>query len=157
MTNDRRRLVRHALRTLSKAGDQGALSVLGFRPGSPVKPSRISVDSSEARIGGHIDVEVELMNPSSDTEPAIAELRIGFVKANGKPGPRTFRLGEVDLAAGEAAVLNKRVSLKQHTTRTHYPGARAIEVLVNGATHEGPTFDVRPSTGGRRSAARSPT
>ncbi len=139
---DRRRLVRHALRTLSKAGDEAALGVLGFRADSPVVPSQISVDPAAPRIGGQIHVEVELTNPADELEPTIAELRVWFMKSSGDLSPRTFRLGEVDLPGGEAVVLKKRVSLKQHTTRTHYPGTHRIEVMVNGTAHAGPEFEL---------------
>jgi hypothetical protein len=155
VTDERRRLVRHALRTLSKAGDEAALEALGFRRETPVIVKRISVDPAEPRIGGYLDVEVQLANPGADVEPTIAELRVWFVKANGELGPKTFRLGELDVVAAGTTVLRKRVSLKQHTTRTHYPGTHRVEVLVNGTAHDGPMFDVAPSASGRRSAAHS--
>ena len=142
VTDERRRLVRHALRTLSKAGDEAALAALGFRRDTPVRLMRISLDPTEARIGGHVDAEVELGNPGAQTAPTIAELRVWFVKANSEPSPKTFRLGEAEIEPGGSARLRKRVSLKQHTTRTHNPGRHTTEVLLNGAAHQGPAFEL---------------
>lgn len=145
VSDDRRRLVRHALRTLAKAGDADALDVLGFPRDTPVSPSQITVAPTEARIGESVLVTVELSNPGATTESVIAELNVVFVKASGGLSPKTFRLGEAEIGPRDVARLAKRVSLKQHTTRTHYPGRHTTEVLVNGSAYEGPSFDLGPA------------
>jgi hypothetical protein len=55
------------------------------------------------------------------------------VKARGGgTSPRTFVAAEITLAPGEEATVGKRISLRQHTTRTHYPGDHRVELVVNG-------------------------
>jgi hypothetical protein len=56
-----------------------------------------------------------------------------------------FKLREVDVPPGAAVRLAKRVSLAQHTTRTHHPGTHRIEVLVNGAVRASAEFEVAAS------------
>jgi hypothetical protein len=60
------------------------------------------------------------------------DLRVLFVKANGKPSPKAFKLKELELLPQEQPRLVKKISLAQHTTRTHYPGQHRVGVLVNG-------------------------
>jgi len=41
---------------------------------------------------------------------------------------------ELDLGAGGQVVVSKLISLRQHTTRTHYRGKHRVEAIVNGET-----------------------
>ena len=52
--DNRRRLVRHALRTLIKDGNDGALDVIGYGPGSPVQVQSVSVEPAMAPIGSSV-------------------------------------------------------------------------------------------------------
>jgi len=128
----RRRLIRHALRTLVKAGDRDALDVLGYATGSPLRLSGATVDPETVKIGDSVRCGVELHNDGDDRLAALVDIRVWFVKANGKTGPKVFKGAEVDLAPGEVATVSKKISLKQHSTRTHHPGRHRVEVLVNG-------------------------
>jgi 3-methyladenine DNA glycosylase AlkC len=129
---ERRRLVRHALRGLIKAGDPGALRALGYRPGARAV-ARVRVAPATARIGESIEATVEIDAPERDPEPLVVDLRVHFVKARGATGAKVFKIRELAPAPGERIVLRKRISLRQHTTRTHHPGEHRVEVLVNGA------------------------
>jgi hypothetical protein len=62
----------------------------------------------------------------------LLDLRIHFVKANGKPSPKVFKLRTVTLEPGRIQELRKTVSLAELTTRKHYPGNHDVEALVNG-------------------------
>ena len=67
--------------------------------------------------------------------PFNVDLRVHFVKANGRTSPKVFKMKRLDLAPGERATLSKLISLWQHTTRKHYPGEHQVEAIVNGALH----------------------
>lgn len=54
-----------------------------------------------------------------------------------------FKVPQVELDPGERAELAKSISLRQHTTRTHFPGVHEVEVLVNGETRPAGSFVVR--------------
>jgi hypothetical protein len=64
------------------------------------------------------------------------------VKANGGTSPKVFKVREVELDPGERFGLSKLISLRQHSTRTHYPGAHSVDVIVNGGVHPGGSFVV---------------
>jgi len=130
---NRRRLVRHALRTLIKAGDPDALDVLGYGANSPARVAGVSIDPASVEIGGKVRVEVAIENPGGAGAGALIDLRVHFVKANGSTSPKVFKGAELDLEPGESSVVRKTISVAQHTTRTHYPGEHVVEALVNGA------------------------
>ena len=140
--DDERRMIRHALRTLIKAADPGALDVIGFGASSPVRIAGCRIDPETVAIGGKVVVEVELENPSDEPGSALVDLRVHFVKANGSTSLKVFKGAEVELAPGEVHRLRKTISVAQHTTRTHYAGRHRVDAIVNGGTVELTAFDV---------------
>ena len=139
---DRKRLLRHGLRTLVKQGHPGALAVLGYGTDSPAVITRVSCDPDSVQIGGKVRIEVEIENPSDDEIGVLVDLRIHFVKANGSRNPRVFKGAETTVGAGRQATVRKTVSVAQHSTRKHYPGAHKIEILLNGSAHPGADFEI---------------
>ncbi|MEM8994638.1 MAG: DNA alkylation repair protein, partial [Acidobacteriota bacterium] len=55
---NRRRLVRHALRTLVKAGDRDALAVLGYRADAEVTVESLRLDPPAVRRGGALTITI---------------------------------------------------------------------------------------------------
>ena len=139
----RRRLVRHGLRTLIKAGDPDALDVLGYGSNSPAQVRGVSIAPAEVVIGGSITIEVDIENPSGEACGALVDLRVHFVKANGSTSPKVFKGAELQLEPGGAQVVRKTVSVKQHSTRTHYPGSQAVDVMINGRVESIGSFRLR--------------
>ena len=141
-TPDRSWLVRHALRSAVKRGDPEALEILGFRPSTGVQVRDIRIAPAVASIGDSVTFTVDLSNEGSITMPLLLELRVHFVKANGRSSPKVFALKELQLQPHGSVRLTKTISLAQHTTRTHYPGEHRIEVLVNGRASGTGVFDI---------------
>ena len=143
-SENRRRLVRHALRTLIKAGDRGAMAVLGYGDASSIAIRAVTCTPNVLEIGDKVRIEVELENPSDQAVPVLVDLRIHFVKANGSTRSKVFKGSELALTAGGGDVVRKSVSLAQHSTRKHFPGLHRVEVMINGIPHPGDEFEVRP-------------
>ena len=141
-TPERRWLVRHALRSAVKRGDTEALEIVGFVPAGAVLVRAVHVTPAVVPIGESVTVTVELTNEGSSTEQLLVDLRVYFVKANGKPSPRVFKLKELELEPQTPTRVTKTISLAQHTTRTHYPGHHRVEVLVNGRASGFGEFDL---------------
>ncbi len=138
----RRRLVRHGLRTLIKAGHPEALAVLGYGADSPVRVGEVRVDPAVASIGGKVRVRVVIENPSDRPGGALVDLIVHFVKASGATTPKVFKGAERTLAPGEHSTVSKSISLAQHSTRTHHPGTHRVEVQLNGVVQPGDEFQV---------------
>lgn len=140
--HDRRRLVRHGLRTLVKRGNPGALDVLGYGASTPVTIDRVDISPASLTIGGRVTIELSLTNPSTEEARALVDLRIHFVKANGSTSPKVFKGRELQLLPGETGVVRKSVSVAQHSTRTHHPGTHMVEAMVSGAMHPVGSFEL---------------
>ena len=138
----RRRLVRHGLRTLVKAGEPGALAVLGYRADSPVLVDGVDVSPDPVAIGESVRIEVSLTNPESQPAAVLVDLRIEFVKADGTLRPKVFKGAERTIDPGEGTTVTKTVSLAQHSTRTHHPGVHRVEAMVNGVGRGPHPFEV---------------
>ena len=121
---------------------QRRLQILGFVPATGVQVRDIHIAPAVASIGESVTFTVGLANEGSTTKQLLVELRVHFVKANGRPSPKVFALKELELQPRGSARLTKTISLAQHTTRTHYPGQHRVEVVVNGRASGAGVFDV---------------
>ena len=139
---NRRRLIRHGLRTLIKQAHPGALAVLGYDASSAARVASVRITPERVSIGDSVRIEVDLDNPSDAAAGALADLVVHFVKANGSTAPKVFKGGEFDVDAGRSITFRKTISLKQHSTRTHYPGMHRVEIQLNGQTVEGGEFEL---------------
>lgn len=139
---DRRRLIRHGLRSLVKAGDPGALAVLGFGADSPASLGPVMIEPQQASIGDKVRIEATVENPSTNSCGALVDLRVHFVKANGSSSAKVFKGAELNLGPGESGQVRKTISIAQHTTRTHYPGVHNVEIMINGVAHAAGHFEV---------------
>ena len=135
-------LVRHALRSAVKRGEPEALEILGFLPATCIHVREVHIAPAVASIGDSVTFTLDLSNDGSAMQQLLIELRVHFVKANGRPSPKFFALKELELRRHGSVQLTKTISLAQHTTRTHYPGQHRVEVLVNGRPSATGVFDI---------------
>lgn len=138
----RRRLIRHALRTLVKAGDPGALAVMGYKEDDAITVASLSTEPQSAAIGSAIHILVEIRNSAGTERAALVDLRLVFARPGGRTSAKVFKGRELLLGPGESALVGKKVSLAQHSTRRHYPGEHRVAVLVNGRERASLAFEV---------------
>ena len=143
--SDQQRMIRHALRSLIKAGDPGALAVIGFGTDSPARVSSATVEPATVAIGDSIRLTAVLENPSDEPAGALVDFIVHFVKADGSTSPKVFKGRETELAPGSDEEITRKISLAQFTTRTHYPGTHRFEVQLNGSAVAGEDFEVLPA------------
>lgn len=128
----REALVRHGLRFLIKRGDAGALDALGVGHAVALDVRAARVVPARARIGDKVRIEVELHNSTPQAQRVLADLKVHYVKAHGGAAPKVFKLQTLDIPPGATVAVGKTLSLQQMTTRTHYPGAHQVELVLNG-------------------------
>jgi len=131
-TPEREWLVRHALRSAVKRGERGALDLLGYGRAPAVRVDNLRITPARAMIGDNVDLAFEVANTARRRQSLLIDFRVHFVKAGGGTSPKVFKLTTVELAPGESVPLRKKISLRQMTTRKHYPGEHRVDVLVNG-------------------------
>jgi hypothetical protein len=72
----------------------------------------------------------------------MIDLAVHYVKAGGKTSAKVFKLKALNLAGGESARLQKKLSLAQMTTRKHFAGVHRVEAIVNGQAFELGSFNI---------------
>jgi 3-methyladenine DNA glycosylase AlkC len=136
------RLVRHAMRTLIKQADPGALSLMGFSPPQGVLVSGPRVVTNVVALGDELVFEGVVTNEGSHEVRLVIDYIVHYRKANGLTAPKVFKLSAKTLAPGESLAFAKRHSFKPISTRKHYVGQHSIELQVNGVRSVGATFEV---------------
>lgn len=136
---NRIRLIRHALRSLVKAGHPGALALLGYGE-SPIELHSLHLDPATLAVGETLSIQFELFNPGHSPQKVMLDYVIHHVKARGHSSPKVFKIGEKTLAAGGAIRLQKRHSFRLVTTRNYHSGLHRVEIQVNGQILAGADF-----------------
>jgi 3-methyladenine DNA glycosylase AlkC len=133
------RLVRHALRTLIKRGDSGALRTLGYAPDTAATLHNL-LASSHVTLGGALELSCEVHNPGDSPTPLVIDFVIHHVRANGERSPKVFKWTTTILKPGQRKVLRKRHRMKPVTTRRYYAGEHLVEVQINGRVRASRAF-----------------
>lgn len=127
-----RRVVRHGLRSLVKAGDPAALALVGADPAVAVEAGDLAVEANAVPLGGTLRFAITLRNPGDGPVGLVIDYAVHHRKANGALSPKVFKLATRTLSPGEAFVARRAHSFRPVTTRRYYPGGHRIDVRVNG-------------------------
>jgi len=136
---ERRRLIRRALRTLIKAGHPGVFPLLGFTVEPKLEVGPLEIANDRISLPGVLDFELEIRSLAA-SQQFLVDFAIHFVKANGKTSPKVFKLRNVEAREGETVVVRKKHSLKPITTRRYYSGEHILAIHVNGLEVARATF-----------------
>lgn len=128
---ERMSLIRHALRTLVKAGVPDALAILGYGPVAATLTA-LSVTPDPLTVGETLVIDITLSSESDEAQPVLIDYAIHFLKANGTRSPKVFKWKTAVLPARGSLTLQKRQSIKPITTRRYYAGEHWVAVQVNG-------------------------
>lgn len=125
-------IAKRAARTLIKAGHQPTLRFFSFTGKPSVKLSVFRLAPTRLKLGQVLEFSFTLTSISRKAQRLVIDYRLHYVKASGGTAPKVFKLREVSLAAGETLKLSKPQTLRNFTTRQHYPGRHHLELLGNG-------------------------
>lgn len=135
-------LISHALRTLVKKGDRGALAVLGFTTEAAVAVDRFDVVPSEIRLGSTIELIAELRSTGPDAQRLVVDFVVHHPSGSGKVSTKVFKWATIGLESGETAELKKQRKIANMSTRTYQLGFHEIELQVAGLTVGRSGFDL---------------
>ncbi len=136
-------IVKHALRTLLKAGNKKALEIFGFANAKNISVSPIQLSSTKIKIGDTITFKFTVKNESSTKRNIRLEYKIVYVKANGNNSSKVFQISEFMLTANKSKVFNRKQSFKDLSTRKHYTGMHQISLIVNGEEKSSISFKLQ--------------
>lgn len=129
-SKERQALVRHAARTLLKAGDPDALALFGLLPAAV--EVAIAVESEAPQIGGEVAFAVTLRSTATTEQRLHIDYVVAFVGANGAPRAKVFKWTERTLGPGEMLTLRRRQHLRPTSGRKLYPGRHGLWLQING-------------------------
>ncbi len=132
-SKDRKRLVRHACRTLLKNGHPKTLAVLGFLP-PKIKEATVDLLTPEVVLGEALEFSLSLDSDVKKAQSLMIDFIIHHQKANGTTSPKVFKWKTASLTADKPLIIRKKHGIKKITTRVYYPGLHTLEVVINGVS-----------------------
>ncbi|MDP5272704.1 DNA alkylation repair protein [Chengkuizengella axinellae] len=124
-------VVKHALRTLLKAGDTGALLMFGFSDPKNIEVVGFQIHTKNIKIGDSLSFSFQLQKNKESEEKIRIEYAIYFMKSNGELTKKVFKISERVLTSN-IEVINRNHSFKLITTRKYYPGMHKVAIIING-------------------------
>ena len=135
-------IIRHALRTLVKQGDEEALAMLGYIPNPPIAIKEIRLNTPEVSIGESLEFELEI--EAFEDVNLMVDYRIHFRSKRGTLNPKVHKLKTITLQKGNTIRLKKKHLFKAHmSTRTLYAGEHLWDVQINGAIVSSGSFELK--------------
>jgi len=136
-----RRLVKHACRTLLKAGNPKALALFGFGLPQGVSVEQLTITPTEIAIGEKLSFS--FLVKTQQTSSLRLEYAVSYMKANGTHSRKIFKISEKEWRPGQKTV-TKAQAFANLTTRKHYPGEHFLEIVINGQALEKGSFHLTP-------------
>ena len=134
-------IIKRACRTLLKKADAQALDLFAFAAATHVSVTRFALAADQLHIGDALQFDVTLS--ARPAGAALGRLRveygIDYVKASGAWARKIFQIAEGEFAQAQRS-FRKTHSLRQMTTRVHYPGEHRLAIIVNGREVRCETF-----------------
>jgi len=136
-------IIKHGCRTLIKQGHPDVFPLLGFTARPKVEVETFKLSTKRLKIGDKLKLSAVIMSEAKKKQRLAIDLRMHYVKKNGKTSPKVFKWSEKDLPAGKRLDLNISRSFKDVSTRKHHPGTHRAEIVINGISHGELEFDVK--------------
>lgn len=124
-------IVKHALRSLVKAGDVRVFPLLGYAAKPNVIVNDITLDKKRIAVGDSVGFSCTITG-GKKAQNLVVDYVVYFMKANGKLASKVFKLKNIMLAANETMAITKTHSFKPITTRRYYAGMHQLAIQVNG-------------------------
>ncbi len=131
-TKNRDRLIKHALRTLIKAGSPEALDLLGYASPPEIEVKNITLNPTKIRLGEEVIFSFEILSRSKKEQALMIDYLVHFQKASGKHAPKVFKLKQIKLQPGEKITISRKHGIKPISTRKYYSGSQFFQPQVNG-------------------------
>ncbi|MGO4890899.1 hypothetical protein [Flavobacterium sp. W21_SRS_FM6] len=136
-------IIKHATRSLVKAGDQKILNLLGYPSHTQLAPIKLTLPKEKLHLGDSLEFQFELGSTSNKAQNIVVDFAIHFVKAKGQRQAKVFKLRSLTLAPNTTISLQKRHNIKPISTRRYYAGTHMLEILINGQSLASKEFELK--------------
>ena len=141
---ERRALLRHASRTLIKAGDRRVLAAWGLDKAFKGQAA-LTLRPVRLRIGESFQFDLTLTSTAARSQKLAIDYAVHHVKADGRRTPKVFKGWTLELPAHEQRELVKTHSMREVTTRRYHPGPHALDLRINGRVVAEAAFELLPA------------
>jgi len=124
-------IIKHALRSLIKSGDQRVFPLLGYSKNVKVEIDQFSINNLLISVGDDLNFSFRLKS-NRTLQDLVVDYVLYFMKANGSLSAKVFKLKNIQLKKGMEILFEKKHSFKQITTRSYYSGLHQLAIQVNG-------------------------
>ena len=128
-SSDRDRLVKHACRTLLKAGDTEVLRLFGYTDIEHLEITSFKCDEL-VKQHGDLSFSFELISSLALGKLRI-EYAIDFLRSGNKHSRKVFKISEGEFPQQQKIVAKKH-SFRAISTRRYYSGEQKITIIING-------------------------
>ena len=141
-TNERKWIIQRAARSLVRAGRPEVFPLLGYTDKPKITIRNLRLDRKCVKIGEALCFSFDIASTSKTGQSFVLDYAVYNMKANKKTSPKVFKLKAMTLDPDETTTVTKTHSFKAVTTRKHYEGEHAIELLINGVPYGILKFDL---------------
>ncbi len=134
-------IVKHACRSLLKAGNKRALKIFGFGDPDLILLNNLKLTKNNTFIGDEIYFSFDLQVNEKKVSKIRLEYAVYYVKAHGKLSKKIFQIIEKSYQPGTYLIKRKQTFVDM-TTRKHYPGQHKIAIIVNGEEKIKTSFEI---------------
>jgi 3-methyladenine DNA glycosylase AlkC len=135
-------IVKHACRSLLKAGNKRALLLFGHSDPAAMSVAKLKLQKTTVLIGEELRFSFQLINSGKKAGKLRLEYAIDYKKASGKTSRKIFKITENHYQPGPHSFSRKH-SFVDMSTRKHYPGKHRVCVIVNGEEKASAAFEVK--------------
>jgi len=130
-TNTTDRVLKHALRTLLKKGNQSSMKLFGFGSTSEINVNLFSAEKSDLKIGDSTRLFFSCLNIGKSAKFRF-EYEVSYLKKNNSYNKKVFQISEKELAKKQSDNFSKKIDFKNLSTRKHYSGLHYVTLKING-------------------------
>jgi 3-methyladenine DNA glycosylase AlkC len=131
-SQQRRRLIIHALRTLIKQGHPGAMKVMGFEI-DPKVDVNFGINANRVVMGDELLMTAEITSTGSRVQKLVIDFAVHYRKSNASLSPKVFKWKVLDLAPGQTVRLEKKHRFVSRSVRKLYAGGHEIALTIAGS------------------------
>jgi 3-methyladenine DNA glycosylase AlkC len=124
-------VIKHACRTLLKAGNVRAMRLFGFGDPSSITVQNLTLSKDTPHIGDDVTVRFELHVATEAACRVRLERIVYYAKARGGLSGKVFQIREGDVEPGTHTIARTH-SFADLSTRKHYAGEHQMAIVVNG-------------------------
>ncbi|MCB0736831.1 MAG: DNA alkylation repair protein, partial [Bacteroidetes bacterium] len=132
-------VVKHAARTLLKAGNQEMMRLFGYGASEELKIENFKIENPDVNLGEYLTFHFDIKNTCRQPVRVRLEYAIYFLIKSGKYSKKVFKISEKEYEANSTTPIERKQHFKPITTRVYYSGVHKVAPIINGV--EGKSFE----------------